>query len=276
LGSLKKLMRSANGSVGLVIVGATIVAAIFAPLLTPYSPTKQSLRESLEPPSIRHLAGTDRFGRDLLTRMMFGARISLMIGLSAMALGLAVGGFLGIVGGVYGGYVDTIIQRVIDVLMSFPSLVLALLLSATLGGGLGGIVVAIGVYNASRFARLFRAQVLQVREEMYIESARAIGASTLRIVARHIVPNIAMPIVILATLRLSAAILIEASLSYLGLGVRPPTPTWGNMVAEGRLFLLSAPWVSLVPGGAIMLLSIGISLLGDGLRDVFDPRLRGT
>jgi len=262
-------------SIGLIMSLAIVVVAVLAPVIAPYDPVKQDLRSSLERPSPRHLFGTDALGRDILSRIIYGSRISLLIGGAAISLALCVGGLAGLISGYHGGYIDVLFQRAVDVLMSFPSIVLALLIVATLGGSSYSVIVAIAVYNTAYFIRLVRAQVLQARGEVYVEAARATGASVMRILFRHVTPNIAMPVIILATLRLSGAILIEASLSYLGLGVPPPTPSWGNIVADGQKYIFTAPWISIFGGAAVMLAVLGLNLLGDRLRDVLDPRLRG-
>jgi len=274
--ALKKLLRRGNAIAGLIVAIILIVMAVFAPYLTPYDPVKQDLRQTLRSPSSAHLFGTDRYGRDVLTRVAYGSRISLTVGVASVIIGLLGGGLLGVVSGFFGSWMDLIIQRFVDVLMSFPSLIFALLISAIMGGGVLSLIIAIGVYNITRFARLFRALVLQVKKETFTEAARALGATRFRIILYHILPNIVMPVFILATLRLASAILLEASLSYLGLGVSPPTATWGAIVADGKAFLIMAPWISLSSGFVIMFTVLGISLLGDGLRDAFDPHLKGT
>ena len=274
--NLTRILHKGTCQVGLVILLISIILAIFSPFIAPYDPNEQFILKSLRPPSLSHLMGTDRYGRDIFSRVVFGARISLLVGIASISFGLLIGGFIGIVSGYVGSVLDLILQRVIDILMAFPSLVLALLISAMFKGGLMAVIFAIGIYNISRFARLVRGQVMTVKQQAYVESALAVGVPTGRIWLRYIIPNILMPILILATLRLAAAILIEASLSYLGFGVPPPTSTWGTIVADGKSFLLMAPWISLFPGVMIMSVVIGFNLLGDGLRDVFDPRLRGT
>lgn len=274
--TVKKILKKGTCAVGLFILLISIILAIFSPYIAPYDPNEQYIMKSLNQPSLNHLMGTDLYGRDIFSRVVFGARISLLVGISSISFGLLIGGFIGVISGYFGSVLDLFLQRIIDILMAFPSLVLALLISAMFRGGLISVILAIGIYNISRFARLVRGQVITVKQEAYVESAHAIGVPTARIWARHIIPNILMPILILATLRLAAAILIEASLSYLGFGIPPPTPTWGTIVADGKSFLIMAPWISLFPGVMIMSVVIGFNLLGDGLRDIFDPRLRGT
>jgi peptide/nickel transport system permease protein len=271
---LRKLLRRPNATFGLAVTVAVVLLTTVGAWLTPYDPIKQDLSSSLHAPSSTHLLGTDTLGRDVLSRIIYGSRVSLFVGLASVVVGVVAGGLLGLASGYLGGWIDLLLQRTVDIVMSFPSMVLALLIGSMLGGGLTALIIAIGSYNVARFARLVRSQVIQLKQEAYIEAERAIGSSALRIIARHLVPNLAMPVLIMATLRLSGAILIEASLSYLGLGVPPPTPTWGGIAADGQNILLFAPWVSLFAGLVIMVAVLGFNLLGDGLRDLFDPRLR--
>ncbi len=261
------------------VIGATIIASlalmgIFAPLITPYNPVKQDLVKVLVPPSSAHPLGTDHLGRDILSRIFYGARLSLFIGFLAVGLGLAIGVPLGIVSGYYGGWVDIAIQRLVDIMLSFPSFLLALSLVALLGVGLSNVILAVGVSTIPSFIRLARGTVLVVREQTYIEAAKAVGTGDTRILFRHILPNVTAPVIVQATLGLGMAILMASGLGFLGLGVQPPTPEWGSMLGEGRNYIFSAPHVATFPGIAIFLAVLGFNLLGDGLRDALDPYLR--
>jgi peptide/nickel transport system permease protein len=207
--------------------------------------------------------------------VVVGSRVSLLVAVSSVLMALCIGGAIGLLSAYRGGYFDILVQRAVDVLMSFPSIVLAMLIVAALGRGLYTVIIAIAAYNMAYFSRLVRAQVLQVKNELYVESAHAIGASPTRILLRHITPNILMPLIVMGTMRLSTAVLTEASLSYLGLGIPPPSPSWGNIVADGQKYIFTAPWISIFGGAAVMVSVLGLNLLGDRLRDVFDPRLRG-
>lgn len=260
----------------MLVVIIAMGAAALAPALVPHDPLQQRLLERLLPPgSPGHLLGTDNFGRDILSRTIFGSRISLLVGFVAVALAATAGTAVGMVGGYFGGAVDMLFMRTIDVLMAFPLILLAIAIVAVLGGGLVNLMLAVGISSIPPFARLMRSEVLAHRGREYVDAARALGAGPARIMARHLLPNVTAPLVVLSTLRISTVILTEATLSFLGLGVAPPTPTWGNMVADGTRFLQTAPWISIIPGTAIMLTVLGFNLFGDGLRDALDPRLRG-
>jgi peptide/nickel transport system permease protein len=259
---------------GLVLCAIIALSAVAAPLLSPYDPTLQILADRLRPPSMAHPLGTDAFGRDVLSRVLYAGRVSLLVGLAAVALATLIGACVGLVAGHVGGKIDLLLMRLTDVFMAFPTLLLALALLAIFGGGLISVILAIGISSAPMFVRMVRGTMLSVRERDYVLASRTIGASGPRIVLRHVLPNIVSPIIVLASLRLGAAILTEANLSFLGLGIGPPTPTWGNMVADGQTFLTRAPWTSVVPGVAIMLSVLGFSVLGDALRDLYDPRIR--
>jgi len=265
-----------SAAAGLVILTAVVVAAAGAPWLAPHDPLQQRMLERLQHPGTRgHLLGTDNFGRDILSRLVMGARVSMVVGLVAVALAATVGTLVGLLGGYFRGALDLVLMRSIDVLMAFPLILLAIAIVAVLGGGLFNLMLAVGLSSIPPFARLMRGEVLAQRARDYVEAARALGAGHARVMMRHILPNALSPLVVLATLRISTVILTEASLSFLGLGIGPPTPTWGNMAAEGTKFLQTAPWISIVPGAAIMLTVLGFNLFGDGLRDALDPRLRG-
>lgn len=273
--TLRRLLRSPSAVAGLVIVGLLLLAGIFAPLLTPYDPTRQDLRQVLQDPSLSHPLGTDQLGRDVLSRILHGARLTLFIGAFAVGLGAAVGVPLGIISGYYRGPVDLIIQRVMDLMLSFTSFLLALTLVALLGVGLINVVVAVGISTIPRFARLVRSSVLSIREVSYIEASVALGARDARVLRRHVLPNSLAPVIVQATLSMGSTILTAAGLGFLGLGVQPPTPEWGAMLGEGRNYIFTQPSVTTFPGLAIFLAVIGFNLLGDGLRDALDPQLRG-
>jgi ABC-type dipeptide/oligopeptide/nickel transport system permease subunit len=259
---------------GLFILVAYTLLAIFAPWVTPHDPVRQELIQSLQTPSAEFWLGTDHLGRDVLTRILYGTRISLFIGLAAVAVGMAIGIPLGVVSGYYGRASDMVIQRIADIMFSFPSILLALALVAVLGVGLNNVVIAVGIAIIPIFIRLVRGQVLAVREEAYVDAARAIGASDLRILTRHVLANSWAPIIVQATVSIGITILVAAGLGFLGLGVPSPTPEWGAMLGEGRNYIYSHPHMSTFPGLAIFLAVIAFNLMGDGLRDALDPRLR--
>jgi len=268
----KKFYKSKGALVGLAILVIFIFAAVFASFISPFDPNQQDYVSALQPPSQKHLLGTDNFGRDVLSRLIYGSRVSLSVGFVAVLFSTVFGVSLGLISGYFGGVLETIIMRIVDGLLSFPALVLAIALMAILGLGMQNIMIAVGVGFIGHFARVTRGDVLNVKEEIYIEAARLMGASNIMILLSHILPNILSPIIVQAVLRVSAAILTESSLSFLGLGLPPPTPTWGYMIAEGRGFIVMAPWISTFPGVALFLVVLGLNLLGDGLRDAFDPK----
>lgn len=273
---VKSLRKSPSASFGFIIVIIMIIMALFAPLLSPYNPNRVNLpAQRLPPGSSSHLFGTDHLGRDILSRIIWGARVSLLVGVVAVGIGIILGTVLGLLAGFFRGRIEAVIMRVIDVMICFPTLLLALTIIAILGPAMVNVMIAVGLTMTPRFARLIRSKVLSLRELEYVEAARATGMSSARIIFRHILPNATSDMVVFATLNIGVAILVESSLSFLGLGVQPPTPTWGNIVAEGRRFLLPAPWISLFPGAVIMLTVLGLNFLGDGIRDALDPRLRG-
>ncbi len=267
------LFRSAGG-LGLLLVLAAAFGAVFAPYVTPYDAITLDPPARLQGPSAEHWLGTDQLGRDTFTRILYGGRVSLAVAGAAVAFALLVGGLLGLLAGYYRGWVDTLIMRVTDVLLSFPAVLLAIALIAFLGPGYTNLVLAIGVVYVGPFARVARAAVMTVREELFVEAAQALGSRDPRIIFLAVLPSAAGPLIVEVTLRLAYAILAEASLSFLGLGAQPPTPSWGIMVAEGRRFLALAPWATVAPGLAIMVVVLGFNLLGDGLRDALDPRLK--
>jgi len=261
---------------GAAIILALIVVAIFAPLLAPYDPYQQNLREALQPPSKDHLLGTDPFGRDTLSRIIYGARPSLSVGLVSVGIGALLGMSVGLLGGYFGGAVDTLTMRAIDALMSIPPLMLALALGAALGGGLDNVMISLGIALTPTYARLMRCEVLTVKQADYVTAGRAIGCRDVRIMLAHVLPNTLPPLIVLMTLNLGTAILSEAALSFLGLGISPPGAAWGSMVNDGYRYLLSNPILSFAPGLCIMLVVLAFNLAGDGVRDALDPRLRGV
>jgi peptide/nickel transport system permease protein len=261
--------------IGLVVIGTMIFLALTADFLTPYDPNYQDYALFRQPPSLDHPFGTDQVGRDVYSRVIYGTRISLLVGVVAVGIGMTAGVLLGLVAGLYGGWIDEIIMRVMDAIYAFPALVLALAITAALGTGIINIMIAIGVVYMPSYARLVRGQVLSVREREFVLAARILGAGPLRLMLLHIWPNVTAPIVVQASLNVSTAILTEASLSFLGLGVRPPTPSWGSSLQGGYQYLSSAPWLSIYPGLAIFVAVLAFNLFGDGLRQLLDPRLRG-
>ena len=272
-GWFRREWRNPIGMVGAAIVLLTILLAVLAPVVSPYDPSRQGMGR-LVGPSGEHLMGTDELGRDVFSRIVYGARVSLQVGAVSVILALIVGVTLGIVAGFYGGRLDDILMRLVDILFAFPSLVLAILIAGLLGPSRTNAMIAIGIVYAPAFARVIRGAVLGVMAEPYVESARVVGASDPRIMLRHLLPNIMAPIIVMTTVYLSTAILSEAALSFLGLGTQPPEPSWGGMLNAARRFMELAPWLAIFPGGAIMLIVLGLNFLGDGLRDILDPRIR--
>jgi peptide/nickel transport system permease protein len=260
--------------VGGVIVAAYVAAAVLAPLLSPADPLQMQPRALLAAPGGGHPLGTDQFGRDVLSRLLHGARTSLAVACASVVLALAGGGTVGILAGYSGGLLDNVLMRAMDVIFAFPAVLLAIAIMAIAGTAAGTIITAIGLVFTPQFARVSRAGVLQTRGLEYVEAARAVGAGARRILGRHILPNISAPLIVQTSLSLSLAILTESALSFLGLGTQPPTPSWGNMLADSRRFMVLAPWTAVFPGAAIALIVLGFNLLGDGLRDFLDPRLR--
>jgi peptide/nickel transport system permease protein len=273
--SWRRMVRSPNLIIGLVIVAVVVGASLFARFIAPYNPIDQSFADQLRPPSWVHPFGTDEFGRDIFSRVIYGSRIALAVGLISDGISLAAGVALGIIAGYFSGWPDTAVMRTMDVLLAFPYLLLAMIVVAILGPSLTNAMIAIGVVYMPRFARLVRGTVLSIREQEFIEGARAIGGGPLRVLSRHVLPNVLSPIIVLATLTIGFAIVETAGLSFLGLGASPPTPEWGSMLATGRSYMLTAPWITTFPGVAILITVIGFNLVGDGLRDLLDPRLRG-
>lgn len=267
--------RKSSG-VGSLIVLLFVLIAIAAPLLAPRDPARQDLTSRYAPPSTEFRLGTDNFGRDMLSRVIWGSRISLSIGVIAVSISIVIGGGLGIISGYFGGRVDQFINTGIEMLMAFPSLLIALILIAVLGPSMLNLMIAIGLGSVPLFARVLRAEARSLCEREYIIAARSIGTSHLRIIFRHIMPNITASLIILGTTRVATAVLSEASLSFLGIGIQPPTASWGTMIADGRAYLERAPWIALIPGVITMITVMGFNLFGDGLRDVLDVRNRGN
>ena len=258
----------------LVLIGAFAICAVLAPIVAPYDPLAQALGSRLEPPSPQHWLGTDQLGRDIASRLLYGARISLVIGIVVVALAGIFGTLVGLVAGYAGGLVDETLMRVTEVFLAFPPLILAMAIAGALGPSLTNAIIAIAAVTWAVYARLTRGQLLSLRRREFVEAARAIGASRGRILARHLLPNALAPLMVQASFDMGAAIISAAGLSFIGFGAQPPTPEWGVMISEGRNFISTQLWLSLFPGLAILLAVGSFNVLGDGLRDLFDPRLR--
>jgi peptide/nickel transport system permease protein len=269
-----RFARNRGAVFGLAVFLAILLMAVFADVLAPFDPLAQGVGPANATPSWTHWAGTDSFGRDMLSRIVYGSRIALVIGIVAVLVAMVVGVVLGLVAGYYGGWLDALIMRVMDGLFAFPIIILAIAMMAVMGFGVRNVIIAVAVGFIAPFARVTRGDVLAVKEEPYIEAARLAGVSGPAIIARHVLPNVLAPIIVQAALRVSGAIITESGLSFLGLGPPPPTPVWGSMIAEGRNFIVMAPHISTIPGIALMVTIVGLNLLGDGLRDTLDPRLR--
>jgi peptide/nickel transport system permease protein len=273
-GVARRFARQRGAMLGAGILAVLTVLALGAPLWSPRDPIRTAAREALKPPGASHLFGTDQFGRDVASRVVYGARISLTVGLVAVSIAVLLGAPLGLVSGFYGGRLDAVVMRVVDVLLAFPGILLALVIVSVLTPVLTNVMIAVGLAAVPTYARLMRATALSAREYLYVEAARALGGRDLFILARYILPNVVAPLIVTATLGLGTAILSAAALSFLGLGSQPPAPEWGRMLSEGRDYLREAWWISTFPGLAIMLTVLAMNLLGDGLRDVLDPRLK--
>jgi len=269
-----RLRRSPGAMIGLTLIVLLLLTALAADFVAAQGIDEQDLRKGLLAPGGQFPLGTDEFGRDMLSRIIHGSRVSLQVGIIATAISAAVGISLGAIAGYFGGRIDYLIQGMVDISWAFPTILMAIFLIAVLGPGLTNVMIAVGLVYWGGFARVVRGQVLSLREWEFVTAARAIGAHDVRIMFRHIVPNIIAPVIVMATLMMGDAILIEATLSFLGMGAQPPTPSWGSILASGRAYLILAPWVTLFPGIAIMLAVLGFNLLGDGLRDALDPRLK--
>jgi ABC-type dipeptide/oligopeptide/nickel transport system permease subunit len=261
---------------GLVVITILVLTAIFAPLLAPYDPYKQNLNNILSKPNSNHLLGTDTLGRDTMSRIIYGTRTSLLVGIVAIFIAASIGMLLGLTAGYMGGATNTVIMRLIDAMMTFPMILLALTIAALLGVGLKSIIIALGISLVPPYARVMCGQALSIKQNDYVMAGRAMGAKSSRVMLRHVAPNCFPPLIVLMTMMIGSAILAEASLSFLGMGIRPPGAAWGAMVSEGYRYLLTTPVLSFAPGLAIMLVVFAFNMVGDGLRDALDPRLRGS
>jgi ABC-type dipeptide/oligopeptide/nickel transport system permease subunit len=270
----RRLVRNKLAMIGLAIVIIMAIIAIFAPFIAPYDPNVRIKEVSQKGPSLQHWFGTDILGRDIFSRVIYGSRISMLVGVVAVAISLAIGLFLGALSGFFGGISDAVIMRIADIFFAFPYILGAIAIMTVLGPGVLNVFIAIGILGWSSVARLFRSSILSIKEKEYIEAARALGASNTRIILKHILPNSFAPIVVYSTMNVGTAIIVEAALSFLGLGVQPPTPSWGKMLSESLNYINTAPWLMFFPGLAILITVLGFVLLGDGLRDALDPRLK--
>ncbi|MBW1697422.1 MAG: ABC transporter permease [Deltaproteobacteria bacterium] len=276
----RKMWHLRLGVVGAVLLSCLIISAVFCPVLAPYDPFKQNIMKRLDPPvwlkggSFDHLLGTDHLGRDILTRIMYGSRISLVVGVAAVMLQVLIGVVLGLLAGYYGGKIDSVISFMVNAMMGFPFILLAMSLVAVLGPSLQNIIIALGVTGWTVFTRVTRIETMKQREQEYVLAATSLAFTTRRILLRHVLPNLVPSLTVLATVEVARAIIRESLLSFLGLGIQPPTPSWGTMLAEGRDYMLMQWWLAALPGAAIFISALGINLLGDALRDVMDPHLR--
>ena len=271
--AFRRMRRDKSGLAGAVIILALIFSAFLAPALTPYEPAKQNLEEMLSAPSFKHPLGTDRYGRDVLTRIIYGCQYALIIGVGVVAIQLVVGVSLGLTAGYFGGFVEAVIMRFTDVFLSIPSIVLAVTIAGFLGGGVQNVIITIGAIGWRDYARLVRGEVLSAKERTYVEAARAVGCGHLRIMLHHILPHTVGPVIAYSAFAAGVAILWAAALSFLGLGAQPPTPEWGAMLADGREDMRDAWWIATFPGLAIMLVVLGFNFFGDALRNALDPKM---
>lgn len=271
---VRTFVQNKAALVGLALSLIVVLTCLAAPYLPLPDPVNQTLSKRFKAPSLEHPLGTDNFGRDVLSRVIWGGRVSMVVGVLSVLIAMGLGTIIGLITGYKGGYIDNLTMRVVDVLMCFPTLILGILFMAALGSGMTSLIIAIGISIAPRFARLCRGAVMTVRQNDFVEAARSMGMSDTRIMFRHILPNVLGDVIVMGALWVGAIIITEASLSFIGLGVPPPTPSWGRMVREGLDFMGHAYWVSVYSGGAIFVTVIGFNLFGDGLRDILDPKLR--
>ncbi|MBA3943875.1 MAG: ABC transporter permease [Herpetosiphonaceae bacterium] len=272
----RHLLHSKSALIGGSLLLLIVLVALLAPYINLYDPIKSNMRSPLQAPTLAHPMGTDRFGRDVFSRVLWGGRLSLPVGFVSVVIAAVAGVTLGLIAGYYGGYIDTVIMRCVDLLLAFPGILLALAIVAVLGPSLLNLMIAVGISSIPDYVRVTRGSVLSVKERDFVLAARTLGVHDRLILFRHILPNVMAALIVLATLGMASAIITGSALSFLGLGIRPPTPEWGNMLSEGREFLQRAWWVAFFPGLAIMLTVFAINLLGDGLRDALDPRMRGS
>jgi peptide/nickel transport system permease protein len=271
--ALRRMKRDKAALAGILIIGMLLIAALFAPWLTTYDPVRQNYDELLRPPSPAHPLGTDQYGRDLLTRILYGCRYAIIIGVGVVGIQFLVGVTLGLIAGFYGGLLEMLIMRITDVMLSIPSVVLGVTIAGFLGGGIQNVIIAVAAIGWRAYTRLVRAEVLRLKQETFVESARAIGCGELRIIMRHILPYTLGPIIAYSSLAVAIAILWAAALSFLGLGAQPPTPEWGAMLADGREYMMEAWWIATFPGIAIMITVLGFNFFGDALRNALDPKM---
>ncbi len=272
--ALRRLRRDRAAVVGVVIVVVLVVAAVLAPVLVPDSPTDQSFIDKFKPPGGDHWLGTDEFGRDTFSRVVYGSRVALWVGLAPVALAMVIGVTAGLAAGYYGGPIDQVVMRLVDIMLAFPWLLLAIGIMAILGPGINNVIIAVGIIYVPAFARIVRSSVLSIKEKEYVEAARASGQTDVRIITRHVLANAWAPIIVLATLSIGQAIIYAAGLSFIGLGTQPPNADWGVMLKSGHEFLRDSPWMGIFPGLAILVTVLAFNLVGDGLRDALDPRIR--
>ncbi|MGM0409425.1 MAG: oligopeptide ABC transporter permease [Bacillota bacterium] len=270
---INQLKRNRRVKVALIILFIIITSALFAPYISPYDPMEMDLSASLEGPSRDHWLGTDKMGRDILSRIIYGSRVSLLVGIVAVGISGIIGVLLGSLAGYYGKWVDGLIMRIVDILLAFPSILLAISLVAVLGASIFNVMLAIGIVSWVSYARLIRGEFLSLKNKEFVSAAEALGAKTPKIIFKHMIPNAIAPVIVMATLGMAGAIITESSLSFLGLGVQPPTPSWGQMLSKGRAVIRQAWWVSTFPGIAIMITVLSFNILGDGLRDALDPNM---
>jgi len=269
----RRFRRNRGAMIGLMGTIFIVLVAVAAPWITTYDPTKQTLRDGLLPPSSEHFFGTDQFGRDIYTRVVYGARISLRVGLIAVAIGVTIGVPVGITSGFYLGWLDIVVLRLVDLLLAFPSTLLALAIMTILGASLTNAMIAVGIAIVPQFLRIARGATLSVKEMDYVMAARTVGGSDMHIMVRHILPNVLLPLIILTTMQIAGAVLFASGLSFLGLGAQPPTPEWGAMLTAGRIYMREAWWIPVFPGLAITVTILAMNMVGDGLRDALDPQL---